>query len=537
MLSFNLIDQPWIPSMMAGDPIDVSLRDVLHQAQEIDEIADPSPLVTVAIHRLLLAVLHRVYGPKSEEQWADMWEARAWRLTDLDAYLDDWHDRFDLFNDAHPFYQAADIVAGDHDQSAYELVHELGATNDFMFSHVSGSAPPDLTAQEAARYLLAFQAFTPGGLVRDRFKPGPTSARQGTLTGSAVCLVTGDNLFETLMLNMVRYNPAGNQPFANQRNDTPAWEREEPPDDSVRLPNGYLDWLTWQSRAIRLQPVEEHGSIAVRHAVKARGNQLPTGVTTQEFETMVAFKERKNAKPNEEPYIAVAFRRNRALWRDSTALFQSVEAERPRTLDELSNHIAGRSLYKANTFPLTLSGIALDQYNVLFWRSEHLPLPLAYLQDKPLYDNAKRALDVAQDAGQAVRDATRHLAAYLLHVNLETENNRSRREAVDKRQASMSAERRYWSSLEPHFSRYLVDAAEQQERDNGSASGANSLLRDWEREVMRAARQSFAEVAEGLGPDGNILQVIECEARPHLERGLSHARKHIPPAEARQGAA
>ena len=65
--SFNLIDQPWIPCVLPhGRMEDLSLRDTLLNAHKITAIFDQSPLVTAALHRLLLAILHRNFGPASQ---------------------------------------------------------------------------------------------------------------------------------------------------------------------------------------------------------------------------------------------------------------------------------------------------------------------------------------------------------------------------------------------------------------------------------------------------------------------------------------
>ena len=64
-ISFNLIDEPWIPCILDGTRVELGLRDVLAQAQQLREIRGDSPLETASLHRLLLAVLHRIFGPKS----------------------------------------------------------------------------------------------------------------------------------------------------------------------------------------------------------------------------------------------------------------------------------------------------------------------------------------------------------------------------------------------------------------------------------------------------------------------------------------
>ena len=67
MPSFDLVDKGWIPCLrLAGNErVEMGLRDVLAQAPTLREIYDPSPLVTVSLHRLLLAILHRNFGPRT----------------------------------------------------------------------------------------------------------------------------------------------------------------------------------------------------------------------------------------------------------------------------------------------------------------------------------------------------------------------------------------------------------------------------------------------------------------------------------------
>ena len=74
MAEFNLIDEPWIPCIdLHGQRVEYGIRDTLLKAHELREICDDSPLVTVAIHRLLLAILYRAHeGPKGFGDWRRM---------------------------------------------------------------------------------------------------------------------------------------------------------------------------------------------------------------------------------------------------------------------------------------------------------------------------------------------------------------------------------------------------------------------------------------------------------------------------------
>jgi CRISPR system Cascade subunit CasA len=53
----------------------LSLPDTLAQASELAGISHESPLVAVSVTRLLLAVLHRVFGPRDRAAWAALWQA------------------------------------------------------------------------------------------------------------------------------------------------------------------------------------------------------------------------------------------------------------------------------------------------------------------------------------------------------------------------------------------------------------------------------------------------------------------------------
>lgn len=71
MAEFNLIDMDWIPCTdLDGKSVLYGIQNTLLKAHELREVCDESPLVTVALHRLLLAVLYRAYeGPSDMAAW------------------------------------------------------------------------------------------------------------------------------------------------------------------------------------------------------------------------------------------------------------------------------------------------------------------------------------------------------------------------------------------------------------------------------------------------------------------------------------
>src|SRR5207249_4299563 len=135
-------------------------------------------------------------------------------------------------------------------------------------------------AEEAARWLVAFQGFALGGLIttEEGRKTQDGSADAGQLVKSAVALAKGDTLFQTLMLNLVHYSADDEEPFPfKERADKPAWERDDETRADDRRYDGYLDLLTWQCRRVKLVPERDHEGklLGVSGVVTMKGFQLP----------------------------------------------------------------------------------------------------------------------------------------------------------------------------------------------------------------------------------------------------------------------
>jgi CRISPR system Cascade subunit CasA len=264
MPEFNLVDQPWIPCLLSegGKLQELSLRDTLTGAHEIRELFDDSPLVTVSLHRLPLAILHRNFGPASFREWKELWQRCQWDSGKLNRYLDEWKHRFNLFDKERPFYQVLRMQnAKGKDVELHPvalLAHEAAAGNNAtLFDHSFEEAPEAYSAAVTARYLIAHQAFSLGGGVSH-----PFNLYHAPLVRGFTVLALGNNLFETLALNLLIYDKE--RPMPHLGKDLPAWEQDSTrqPDKNGTHAQGYLDYLTWQSRRLHLiEPEEEASSV------------------------------------------------------------------------------------------------------------------------------------------------------------------------------------------------------------------------------------------------------------------------------------
>jgi CRISPR system Cascade subunit CasA len=504
--------------------------EVLLHSSAIREVVDPSPLVTVSLHRLLLAIVHRVFGPEDSGKWAALWRRGELEREPLLAYLEKWRERFDLFDDRHPFYQSPSLDF-QYARSIALLVPQMAssANSATLFDHTLAAT---LTPAQSARYLIAFQSFAVGGLVSLEKGQDPALykfADAAPLTRAAVCLVKGATLFETLMLNLHWLSPADGEPFEGSGSDCPLWERDEEFRPGDRAPTGYLDLLTWPSRRIRLRPsVGKDGVVSVESVVIMKGNQFPDGWSSRGKETMVAFK--RNLKPakGQDPWPPLGFREDKASWRNSLALLQSVEEDqdRPKTVSWLSDLVQEGALDRRAVFPLDVYGVSTDKALVRFWRHERLPLPLAYLDDADLLSTLKDGLDLAESVGRLfsggfvdittvggsrkVPSPFHRLAAVALSP---TDDTKADPGAVGELLEHLAPGRLYWSRLEAPFKRFMVRLAD--ERANG---GPGTAFREWVVALRDSAVAAFREATLGLEGTGRTLRAVALAEREFNRR-------------------
>jgi len=497
------------------------------RAPEIREVLDPSPLVTVALHRLLLAILHRNFGPASLTEWQSLWRAGRWDGSTLARYLAEWRPRFDLFDGERPFYQVGEMQDARRSPVARLAMEAASGNNATLFDHSVDSAPEPFPAPVAARYLIACQTHSIGF-----GKSSPFYFQDSPLTRGLVVLATGTNLFETLALNLLSYND--DRPIPRRGDDLPTWELSNPPspDPNGNIPNGYVDYLTWQSRRIHLFP--EEGTLLVRWC-QVQQNLKLAGNPLDPFKCY--------RRDDKEGYKPLGLSPERSLWRDSHVLFQQVDQSfmRPEVLNWLSRieGLRRRGIIDARpSYGLSVFGFAVDPgkaASVILWRHERLPLPLAYLDDADLLSALKDGLDLAESVGDLlsggfvdvithegpakVPSPLRKLAAVVLSP---TDDTKVCPEAVEDLLQHLAPRRLYWSRLEAPFKRFMVKLAE--ERASGEPGTA---FREWIATLHDSALAAFREATLGLDGTGRTLRAVALSEREFNRRLREILRKKL----------
>ena len=550
---FNLIDKPWIPCLTPdGERVELGLRDTLAQAHELREIRGDTPLETASLHRLLLAVSHRVFGPKKSSIWKSFWGQERFDESILKAYLHrpEIYHRFNLFDPEKPFYQPCNRSEDKLDDETIKsrvqrkgkmsltqfldssvregvepisvislLLHAASGDNATLFDHSTKAVGISLTPAQAARALITSQLFGFGGTsgVRENFSDAPGA--KGILF-----FARGRNLFETLMLNMVRYDEDKPLPTPDA-DDLPAWEMEDPFVPDRRRPKGYLDYLTWHNRRIWLRPEKIEGRIVVRDMHWSPGLKMDADDVDPMKHYFVDKKE--GAKP-------LCFTSDRALWRDSKVLFQLGGVNRPPKVVQWLARLAQPPvlvLDAAQRYQLMALGIAKNQARLDFLRSESLPLPIDFLKHQDLVGELSRALAVAEGCATAIREASFVLAWLVLYPTTNAESfattakinskikSGSRKQSKDegakriyKLSKSWGVERYYWSDLEVHFHSLVQDLADAPEQ----------TLQTWRDQVRRAAKAVFNQAERYAGGDRRAMRAAAV-ARQRFYIGLTAA--------------
>lgn len=466
-MKFELLTQPWIPSLTKDGLRETSLADVLTEAHQIREIVGDSPPVTIALHRLLLAILHRVYrGPQDVNEWNAIYSAGKFDAEKLRTYFDKFHDRFDLFHETFPFYQTTAVRDKLKDGAVIKLYFQ-SANNATLFDHTSTLSPKELSPAEAARLVIMIQAFDTGGQITG--DDGADSAKAAPLIQSAIALIRGETLFETLMLNLHRYCGEDGAPFEfDEDSDLPAWERSEPTIRGSRLPDGPVDLLTWQSRRVLVEPEQEvSGKLIVRRSAVLAGFSFPDNMEIHTKETMRAFKKAESGK-----MVPVGFSESRELWRNSSSLLHAADAEgnRPRMFDWIGQLQAAGHIDRER-LSVDFYGLAADKAKLLFWNHERFDLPVAYLYDNDLVNKLSICLGFSDEIGSALQSGIEALA-----------------QKIGTKREAFSTEATFWSRMELRFHQLLGNLPEK---------GDEEMIA-WFRDTQQIARDELRKTLNSL---------------------------------------
>lgn len=389
----NLLEDPWIPVIPChGPPRETGLRELLLQARDFHGLNETAPPSLVALHRLLLAVVHRAltlhHGPwKNADR--KRWLRDGLPKAALSAYLDQWQDHFWLFHPERPFMQVPALASAPETRDKAKpwtqiALHAATGNAPTLFDHTVDTFPEAAGWPLVFRNLLGFLQFTPGGLV----KCFRGSDKAGALVNTAAVIPLGQTIEETLILGL--------HPFSVQAiNDLPAWEQLAPTTTQLsgdpQLHTGPNDRYTRLSRAVLLLP---EGDGTIREIRFGAGVALADD--PNQVDPMACFRYNAKGEP-----IRVTFNEGRATWRDLPSLLpdQSGKASRPPQV----LHWACEALEGLEAEVL-VAGMASDQAKLLRWRMDRFQLPVSMLVDPRQADELRLLLGRGEEAFRKAKD-------------------------------------------------------------------------------------------------------------------------------------
>lgn len=267
MSSFNLLDEKWLKVVTknTNEVIDVSLIELFENAQDFKILAGEMKTQDFSVLRLLLAVLHTVYSRfnvdgkvydylevdemyrqkddvseddledyKEElmETWKNLWKKGKFSKIVLD-YLEKWREHFYIFDEQHPFYQVTkEEIYSNIDEGkkptriAIKNINRLISESENKIALFSPKSDDndnknDVTNEELARWLIMFQGYT-GNLDKRKVKKKIYSSSKGWIYDIGGIFFEGNNLFETLLLNLALVHPS--QDYVTLSKEKPCWE-------------------------------------------------------------------------------------------------------------------------------------------------------------------------------------------------------------------------------------------------------------------------------------------------------------------------
>ena len=365
MSRYNLIDEPWIQVISddRGTTKKVSLKELFNQAHNFRALGGESRTQNFAILRLLLAIIQTVFsrmnidgkpysmivlderlkdhqdvdrdefGDYAEElmaTWSGLWDLKEFPNI-ITEYLDMWKDRFYLLDEQFPFYQVTEKDAAKSDpynplgkkyiniteggeitgKILNRLISESGnKTSLFSPKYEKNNNKEILTEDEMARWLITFQGYT-GLSDKIMFGEEKYKVSKGWLFDIGGIYLEGNNLFETLMLNMVLIHPKEEFQFKRQK---PCWEYTGEENIKTILASGDVDNLselyTRWSRAVYLDPEKNFDQPSGMNVIK-----LPEIIHQDQFLELMTLWRYNDAGENKDKYTPRKHRPDQALWR------------------------------------------------------------------------------------------------------------------------------------------------------------------------------------------------------------------------------
>ena len=488
---------------LQGSQENWGLLSVLLKAHKLRSVSADVPPTSVAILRLLLAVLHRNYGPEDGVAWLKIWKNGQFDAGKLQAYFDQWYPCFDLFHPDKPFFQKRDLAISERPIDSL-LMHKASGDAATLFDHSTEFKGKFFTAAAAAQALVTVQSFGLAGLCNPSMGLVYTDA---PCARGMVLFLSGETLFETLMLNLVPYAFQGLQ--TNEEIDRPAWESDDPFIPYRVQPLGCVDLLTWQSRRIQLIPERMDGVLGVRQVRVSPGLSLEPSFINPMYSYYQTQRDTKYLR----------FHEARGVWRDSAVLLdcQSPDRSAARAIQWVSRLI-DKGLFSRTVLKVTAMGMDTDpgKQKVFSYRNETVSFSTDYFSNPALTGMLQTALEQAEETNRMLWAALNKLGTVILlsAADVAEAPLQISPRNIQSLYQHWGSELFFWDKIKNYFDQLLTLLVKDETK----------AIQYWKEAVQKVAWQSFLYAVRMSGEGSQDLKAV-IKAKDMFYNGLQQIFK------------
>ena len=513
MKKFDLRTQKWIPCFALQSegrkPQYLGLKDVLLKADELSEVRDDSPCVTAALLRLLLTILYDCFDwarDTGDDEWEKMWEDKRFPSTALTKYFDDHAECFDLFHPQKPFFQVPDIETfsvkvegkkkvevGEYSPISRLMLEVASNNNTTLFDHSFNDDDRSHAPATVACALVAAQSYSLSGGNTARYHWGEKTLppqnfkfQAAPLVSGAAMWLSGESLFETLMLNLFPDDFPNDKALWNLSSADLESLVTDFTGDALRA-GAPMEQFVFPARVIRLEPEDD---LSVRRMFFTQGRR-----TDKKADDPMKTYFIKKAK-NDSFRVPLALDKNRSIWRDAHALFhlqpRKSNPKEGRGIKALYN--AARSCVQSPV-SLHVAGLVVENSaKVVLWRHERLSVPHRLFQDQARVERIGELMGEAESIAVQLKTRIKTLCEIIYAPDYgRKDSNRKKPEAKNLQSLLQRFDTSdfYWAVLGQQFETLLARL--------GGEDDIEAVSDWWCGEVELTARRSLEDSFDRLG--------------------------------------
>ena len=548
---FNLVDEPWV-CLLSKDGM-VKKEGLFHTFADMHNYLDLGGeirLQDMAMLRLLISVsvtiLYRYDENGTKRELTNSREAldrvvKVWKIGHFSAkavedYFNEWHDRFYLFDDCHPFFQITlcdDSITWMPDKNSYlgkkpvlkngvymnwlpieNINGRIQRSNnkpDAPFKDVHGDAAKGVSYDEAARWLLFYNAYADQSVGKRQKYIDKSGEKVNALAGKTLpsegLLITpvGKNLFETVLLNCVLINNRN----ALYDSVCPAWEDAIDYRDLIEkknIPNDLSRMYTQQARRMNL--------------VRSDGRVVGSYVSAGEFyaedqlwmEPAFVMKQKAN-----DSGIEIIRSVENGLWQEIAYIAETDDKKALCTLTKWVNLLLRRlkkdTLSENEKIPFRATGIAYGSSNcsIQAMFEDSVILNSKFLEDTVIRNDAVREVEntklIAKDAVKKFGDDIDQCMRLSGNVNA----------AVKKYTVGQRLQRLYLSEIGTYYASFLEGDITCEELKKAEYSVANNITEEY-------VRQNISSIFRMNAGDGADVMTLG-KAEDNYRRNMAKIKK------------